>query len=259
MNKLIIFTAFAFLYTSCSDPKANLEKEIKRLEHGASSASALDSLYQLYVQYATQYPTEAKSSFYLNHAAMQASLKKDITAAKSLSFLYIKNYPSGTELASTLQNLAKVYLEEKQFDSSIYFYLQSEKYRPLSVADQLDLALSYQKLSEQNSDSKQSSVQARKAAYLYQNVSAYSDAIASHSYSIQKDPGNQKNASSLQTIAFLYENELNLIDSARFYYALLRKEFPNSEEGKQAAYLIDNKLIGKSAEEILEFGKKNLP
>ncbi len=259
MNKYIYYVLVLSLVASCTDPKLKLEKKIKRLEHGATSPSALDSLYTYYIEYATRYPKEAKSSYYLNYAAMQAGLKKDNVTAKSLSFMYVKNYPAGAELPSTYQNLAKIYQIENRFDSAIYYFLESGKLRPLSVADQLDLALSYQKNAEKAQNNQQASTDSKKAAYIYQTVAAYNDAIASHKFSIFKEPKNPKNASSLQTIAFLYENELNLLDSAKIYYARLRSEFPDTEEGKQAAYLIDNKLIGKSAEEILEFGKKNLP
>jgi TolA-binding protein len=259
-NRNILFIVLLmWMVAGCTNKQKSLEQSIKNIEQSdsATTTGGIDALNTLYLEYALEFPDAPKSSQYLHMAAMHAFLKKEFNASKDLSVQYIQRYPKGIELAPTFLNLGRIYIYGKDKpDSAIYYFKKAEEIRALTLTDLNELATAMDKKAAllQSSASADTYFE---AANLFQKTGASVSAIQCLSKGVAQAPNHPKAAGALQTMGFIFENELSQKDSAVFYYNRLIREYPETGAAQQAKYLVKNSLVGKSAEEILEFGLKN--
>lgn len=262
MNKSICTFTMLFLvltWSACTNHQKSLEQSIRNIEKSDSATTdgGLNALQKLYIDFAMEYPEASQSPLYLHKAAMHAFLKSDYVFSRDLSLRYVQQYPKGLELAPTLLNLARIYYYGiYKPDSSIYYFKKAGEIRTLAQIDLQELASATSSQAEKSMGAASVDLYFE-AANLFQKAGASLNAIHCLNKGISISPEHPKSANSLQTIAFIFENELTQPDSAVRYYQRLIKEYPDSEPAKQAEYLVKNNLVGKSAEEILEFGLKN--
>lgn len=244
---------------ACTNKQKSLEQSIKNIEQSdsATADNGIEALNKLYFEYASSFPEAPQSAGYLHRVAMHAFLKREFKLSRDLSLQYEKQYPKGIDLAPTLLNLARVYLYGIEMpDSAVYYFKKAGNIRALTTIDLNELGTAMEKVADKNPASESADMYFQ-AANHYQKSGASANAIRCLSKGVQLAPQHPKSPGSLQTIAFIYENELVQKDSALAYYQRLVKEYPSSEAATQASYLIKNNLVGKSAEEVLEFGIRN--
>lgn len=262
MNKFIYTLTMLLVvltWSACTNQQKSLEQNIRNIEKSDSATTdgGQNALNKLYTDYALEYPDAPQSPLYLHKAAMHSFLKRDYAFSRDLSLRYLNQYPKGVELAPTLLNLARIYYYGiDKPDSSIYYFKKAGEIRTLAQIDLQELASATSKQADKSSGAASADLYFE-AANLYQKAGASVNAIHCLNKGISRAPEHPKSASSLQTIAFIFENEITQQDSAVRYYQRLIKEYPDSEPARQAEYLVKNNLVGKSAEEVLEFGIKN--
>lgn len=261
LNRNILFIVFLmWMVAGCTNKQKSLEQSIKNIEQSdsATTTGGIDALNKLYLEYALGFPDAPKSSQYLHMAAMHAFLKKEFNPSRDLSIQYIQRYPKGLELAPTYLNLGRIYIYGiDQPDSAIFYFKKAGEIRTLTLTDLNELATAMDKKAAQLQSPASADIYFQ-AANLFQKTGASVSAIQCLARGVALAPKHPKASGALQTMAFIFENELSQKDSAIFYYHRLIREYPETEAGQQASYLVKNNLVGKSAEEILEFGlKKN--
>lgn len=90
----------------------------------------------------------------------------------------------------------------------------------------------------------------QEAAELAGAIKAYPKALELYEWIIEHYPNSDKAAQSLFLMAFMYENELQQLDSARTYYEKFLQQYPNHEFADDATVMLKN--LGKTPEEILQ-------
>lgn len=264
MNKKInyLFVSVLMILQSC---KPNAEADLKALKsfetsHEFASDAGIKKYATMCENFYSHFPQHPQSGHYLHIAAMYQYLAGDFNKAKTLGLLYQQKYPAGKEQFPNLTNLARAYIQGKfNNDSAVYFFEEASKLRQLSTADKTDLAILYEKTGDDilHANQEKAKQKFEKSADIFRQTGNYSGSVNVLKKIISIDTSFKTAPGHLQTIAFLYENEINQLDSAKTYYTELVKRFPASRQAKDAEYLLKNNLIGKSAEEILEFNLKN--
>lgn len=264
MKKNILFNliiAIVFL-SSCTNNQKELNAEIFNMEHGAelSTPEGILKYCKKLEEYATRFPDDKQSALFLHKAAVNYYLIKKYDLAIKLSHSYLNKYPKGQEINPTLTNLAHIYNDGLMIpDSAIKYYILADEIKPLSVLDKNDLGLNYQKLAKatEKKDNKKAIEYYNLSAQYMHSTGAFSGAITNLLKIIELDPTSPKAPNIMQQVAFTYENDLLDIENAKKYYSLLVKNYPSTVVAKQAEYLLNNNLVGKPAEEVLEFSLKN--
>jgi tetratricopeptide (TPR) repeat protein len=248
--------------SGCSNNQKELSAEIFKIEHGAelSTQEGMLKYCEMMEEYANRFPDDEQSAVYLHKAAVNYYLIKKFDKALKLSHYYLSKYPNGLERNPTLTNIAHIYNDGLIIpDSAIKYYKLASDLKPLSVLDKNDLGLNYQKLAiliEKKDTIKAIEYYNQSAQYMHA-TGAYNGSIANLLKIVELNPKSPKAPNILQQIAFTYENDVLDTDNAIKYYTLLVKNYPNTVVAKQAEYLLNNNLVGKPAEELLEFSLKN--
>ena len=248
------------LMVGCSNNQKELNAEIFKMEHG-SELSTLEGMLEYcekLEEYANRFPEDQHSADYLHKAAVNYYLKYD--KALQLSHYYLDKYPKGTEVHPTLTNIAHIYNDGLiNPDSAIKYYKLANDNKPISVLDKNNLGLNYQKLAKslEKKDTAKAIEYYNLSAQYLQATGAFTGSIANLLKIVELDPNSPKAPNILQQVAFTYENDVLDTENAIKYYSLLVKNYPNTVVAKQAEYLLNNNLIGKPAEEVLEFSLKN--
>jgi tetratricopeptide (TPR) repeat protein len=89
-----------------------------------------------------------------------------------------------------------------------------------------------------------------KSANLQMNATNPKDAVSRYNRLIKEYPENEKSATSLFFMGFIYENHLKDLDKAKESYLLFIEKFPNHELVKDARMSVQN--LGKTPEQIIQ-------
>jgi tetratricopeptide (TPR) repeat protein len=262
MKKNILYGILVLsLLSGCANNQKEMNAEIFKMEHGSelSTPEGMLKYCEKLEEFVNRFPEDEQSAVYLHKAAVNYYLIKKFDKALQLSHKYLSTYPNGLEKNPTLTNIAHIYNEGlTNSDSAIKYYNLANEVKPLSVLDKNDLGLNYQKLAQanENKDIKKSIEYYNQSAQYMHTTGAFAGSIANLLRIVELEPNSPKAPNILQQVAFTYENDVLDTENAIKYYSLLVKN-PITVVAKQAEYLLNNNLVGKPAEEVLEFSLKN--
>lgn len=250
------------IFSGCANNQKELNAEIFKMEHGSelSTPKGMVKYCEMLEEYTNRFPDDEQSAVYLHKAAVNYYLIKKYNKALKLSHQYLAKYPKGLERNPTLTNIAHIYNDGlTNSDSAVKYYNLANESKPLSILDKNDLSLNYQKLAQKNEkkDVKKAIEYYSLSAQYMHATGSFAGSIANLLRIVQLDSNSPKAPNILQQVAFTYENDILDTENAIKYYSLLVKNYPNTVVAKQAEYLLNNNLVGKPAEEVLEFSLKN--
>ncbi|MCB9261753.1 MAG: hypothetical protein H6607_05200 [Flavobacteriales bacterium] len=248
MNKWIyLFVAVALW--SCTDSKEKLAEKIAALETGeVQNAETKKELNALYEQYALKYPDDSASQFYTENAAMYAFLTNDLDRALKLSENSLNRYKN----KDIMPVIAKIYGLQGKSDSCLAVFENYAKLdgKKLEFADARIYVDNLTKVLKSKKDEEISKFVSEKAAFVESQVGV-EPLIPLFEMVYNTYPKNEFSPLAMARHAeFL--SEIGNVEQATAMFQKLIATYPDTQLAKDAQIMIDNNMIGKTAEEQMQ-------
>jgi len=255
MNKRNITTAcllgFIITLSSCTDSKTKLSTEIASVQEAEiQNGETKAKLAELQETFVNEYPNDSMSQMYLENIAMYNQLTNHDDKAIDLSKRYLNTYPGSDNASTMILGIAKAFAHKGESDSAIHYFEEAQNQGQIPISDLRVLAevLRNQVNNEEFSNRDQSLM---KFAGIVESIQGPDAAIVQYKrlytefseskyapYGMMKHEGILEAKGDIKGATVL----LNQIIS----------DYPESTFATDAKSMLENDLLGKSAEEQLE-------
>lgn len=255
MRTRVVLIAFIATLTlsiqSCKDKATKLQEEIADLEaREVQNGDSKAELNQKYELFAREYPNDDRSKTYLENATLFNQLTNNYEKAIELGQLYNKRYPESENKSAILISMGKAYAGMNEYDQAITQFEAAEEIAPLANADQ-------RVYGEAFFNKIQDTTLEHRDEHLLKYVGIVEQAQGPNQcvpflQSIYTDYPKSKYApfAMMKHESIMEEN--GDIEGAKKMLERIIAEYPESNFARDAEHMLENDLLGKSAEEQLE-------
>jgi tetratricopeptide (TPR) repeat protein len=166
--------------------------------------------------------------------------------------MYLERYntPDNTEIGTMYLNAARAYSDEKQVDSAIRYTEKAMKEVDVSLADLRFLGEQFKKMAA-DSAAENRDRYLMKYAGIVEQTQGLGEAAREYQRVYLEYPNSEYAPYCMTKHAIILEAQGEL-EKTREVYTKLIEMYPESNFAKNAQSMIDNDLLGKSAEEQLK-------
>ncbi|MCO4820348.1 MAG: hypothetical protein KC517_12075 [Bacteroidetes bacterium] len=242
-----------FLLSSCGNPKTDLLSKIENLTTELSenqSGQGRAELANLQASYVDAYPTDSVSKAYLENISFFYLMVDSTALAKKYANQYLSQYPEDKNANDIALVVAKAELKEGNYKVAVEAFESVQQNTMLSVTDMRSLSEALLALA-QDDDIDGNDVYYFKHAAILEQTQGMQASIDALSVFHTKYPASTIGPSVMMVYADKLEKNGD-IDEAKSVLNLIMSQYPESSQAATAKSMIDNELVGLTAEEQLE-------
>jgi outer membrane protein assembly factor BamD (BamD/ComL family) len=255
ISKLLFSVLFlSFIFTSCSSKQEKMLSEIESLEQGDSTLSIedVDKLMKAYGDFAMAYPEHERSEVFLYRALKHHYHIGELERSEKECIQYLGSFAEGKhtrQVQWVMGNIQRKHHQEPAAALRWYEKAGTEKANPTELQD---LYATYELWQLKNSQKDSAAWYAYQAATGYANLEDAVKAIQLCDTVAGRYPGSALAPKALFLKAFTAENQLADVTTAKAAYEQLLQDYPEHELAKQAELILQENLLGMSADEMLD-------
>ena len=247
-----------FVVTGCGNPQTDLRNKIDTLTaelDKQQSGQGRADLANLQATYVDTYPADSVSKAYLENISFYYLMVDSTTLAKKYANQYLTQYPEDQNANDIALVVAKAELKEKNYKVAVAAFESVQQNTMLSVTDMRSLGEALLALAEDD-DMDGNDVYYFKHAAILEQTQGMQASIDALSMFQTKYPESKIGPSVMMVYADKLEKNGD-IDEAKSVLNVIISQYPESSQAATAKSMLDNQLVGLTAEEQLEKILKN--
>ncbi|MBO6516411.1 MAG: tetratricopeptide repeat protein [Bacteroidia bacterium] len=250
LNRISILGLVVLLW-ACTPKKNQLASQIEDLQTAENqNGETKKQLAELQEKYATDYPDDSVSQYYLENAAIYQHLTDNGEKAIELTRVYLGRYPDSENKQVLLINMAKSYESLGKPDSSLAYFEKAISNGVVPVGDMRVMGrVLRERIGDANNPDQAKDLM--KYAGIVEQTMGPTEAIPYYERLYTDFPKTEYAPYAMMKHENILEDKRQ-IEEAKLLLNRIIEEYPDTRFAQDAQSMLDNDLLGKSAEEQLQ-------